>query len=222
MSPEQVEHRPIDQRSDVFSFGCIACQALTGNAPFERGSIIDTFHAIVHSDPPALADIVPDAPAILVEIVEQCLQKSPDARPQSMREVAAQLQDIARATDPKSMIKLPQARRRLSPAGVAGAVFVFVVGAALVAFALKRQSAHDPFDAMRITRMASSGRSTFTAISPDVSNIWLQPLDGTEARQLTRFEDGQIFHFDRSADGRDLVASRGDVTSNVVLIDGFR
>jgi len=168
MSPEQVEHRPIDQRSDVFSFGCIAYQALTGNAPFERGSIIDTLHAIVHSDSPALADIVPDAPAILVEIIEQCLQKSPEARPQSMREIAAQLQDIARATDPKSMIRLPQARRqRLSPAGVVGAVLVFVIGAALVAFALRRQSAHDPFDAMRITRMASSGRSTFAAISPD-------------------------------------------------------
>ncbi|MGZ7042750.1 MAG: TolB family protein, partial [Thermoanaerobaculia bacterium] len=63
---------------------------------------------------------------------------------------------------------------------------------------------------------------TYVSNLNGVSNIWLQPLDGGDARQLTRFEDGQIFYFDWTADGRDLVASRGEVTSNVVLIEGFR
>jgi Tol biopolymer transport system component len=66
------------------------------------------------------------------------------------------------------------------------------------------------------------GGLTYVSNLNGVSNIWLQPLDGGAARQLTRFEDGQIFYFDWSNDGRDLVAARGEVTSNVVLIDGFR
>ena len=63
---------------------------------------------------------------------------------------------------------------------------------------------------------------TYVSNVNGVSNIWWQPLDGRAARQLTRFEDGQIFYFDWTADGRDLVASRGEVASNVVLIEGFR
>jgi len=169
MSPEQVENRPIDTRSDVFSFGCIAYQALSGTAPFEKGSIIDTLHAIVHSDPAPLGDLVPDAPAVMVDIVEHCLKKSPDARPQSIRDVAMQLQDIARATDPRSMIQLPQARRPTfwTPVVTTTAAFVVVALMTFIAYALARRTAPDPFDAMRITRMASSGRSTFATISPD-------------------------------------------------------
>lgn len=168
MSPEQVENRPIDTRSDVFSFGCIAYQALSGIAPFERGSIIDTLHAIVHSDPAPLADSVPDAPAVLVEIIEQCLKKSPDDRPQSIRDVCAQFQEIARATDPKSMIQLPRARRRYwTPLLTSLAAFAVVTLITLITYAIARRTAPDPFEAMRITRMASSGRSTFAAISND-------------------------------------------------------
>lgn len=168
MSPEQVENRPIDYRSDTFSFGCIAYQSLSGKPPFDRGSMIDTLHAIVHSDPPPLADLVPDAPAVLVDIVNDCLKKSPDDRPSSMRDIAVQLQDIARATDPKSMIRLPQARRRrVSRILTAAVVFLLLLVVGLVAYAVKKQNSPRPFDAMRITRMASSGRSTYAAISPD-------------------------------------------------------
>ena len=168
MSPEQVENRSVDYRSDIFSFGCIAYQALSGNAPFERGSIIDTLHAIVHSGEAPLADLVPDAPAPLVDIVEQCLKKSPDARPQSMRDIATNFQDIARATDPRSMTRLPQARRRrVNRLLVAAVAFLAILVVGLVAYALKKRNTTAPFDAMRITRMASSGRATYAAISPD-------------------------------------------------------
>ena len=197
MSPEQVENRPIDPRSDTFSFGCIAYQALSSSAPFERGSIIDTLHAIVHSDPPPLADIVPDAPAPLVDIVEHCLKKAPDDRPASMRDVATHLQDIARATDPKSMVRLPQARRRrMTPILMTAIAFLFVLVAVLVAYAVKRQNTPAPFDAMRITRMASSGRSTFAAISPDGKYLAYSVDDGGKqslwVRQVATGSDIQI------------------------------
>ncbi len=196
MSPEQVEHRPLDPRSDIFSFGCIGYQALAGHAPFERGSLIDTLHAIVHSDPPKLADIVPDAPAALVEIVERCLAKDPAARPQSMREVALQLQEIARATDPNSLISLPPARRRVAPLAVFIAVAVLITAAVLIGLTLRRQSEPAPFDAMKITRIASSGRSTVAVISPDGKYLSYSVDEGgrqsLRVRQVASGSDIQI------------------------------
>jgi serine/threonine protein kinase len=167
MSPEQVEHRAIDHRSDIFSFGCVAYQALSGKSPFERGSLIDTLYAIVHEPAPKLADIVPDAPAPLVEIIERCLEKDPEKRPQSMREIANGLQDIARATDPNSLVILPPAKRRaITPTVVAIVAAVLIPCALLVGFALRNRQP-TPFDEMKITRVASNGRSTVAAISPD-------------------------------------------------------
>jgi Tol biopolymer transport system component len=61
---------------------------------------------------------------------------------------------------------------------------------------------------------------TFVKNDKGVSNIWLQPLRGAQ-RALTRFNDGQIFYFDWTSSG-ELITSRGSVTSNVVMIDGFR
>ncbi|HET7706586.1 MAG TPA: protein kinase [Thermoanaerobaculia bacterium] len=166
MAPEQVEHRAIDYRADIFAFGCVAYHALTGKGPFDRGSLIDTLHAIVHSEPEKLADVVPDTPAALVEIIEHCLEKNPEKRPQSTRDIALQLQEIARATDPSSLITLPTARRRsLMPAVVVAAVLITIFS--VIALALKRQPAQTPFDEMRITRAVSSGRTTVASISPD-------------------------------------------------------
>ena len=167
MSPEQVEHRPIDHRSDIFSFGCIAYQALSGEGPFHRDSLVDTLNAIVHDKPKPLAAIVPDAPAALVDIVDQCLEKNPNNRPQSMRDICSHLQEIARATDPNSVIRLPRARRRMTPAVTVTTVLTLLASLIVVAFGLKRQSTPAPFDAMRMTRVASNGRSTVAAISPD-------------------------------------------------------
>ena len=166
MAPEQVEHRAIDYRADIFAFGCVAYHALTGKGPFDRGSLIDTLHAIVHAEPEKLAGIVPDAPAALIEIIERCLAKSPDARPQLTRDVATHLQEIARATDPSSLLTLPSGRRRsFVPAVVVAAVLITVFS--VIALALKRHPSQTPFDQMRITRAVSSGRTTVAAISPD-------------------------------------------------------
>src|SRR5688572_8346128 len=195
MAPEQVEHRAIDYRADIFAFGCVAYHALTGKGPFDRGSLIDTLHAIVHAEPEKLADIVPDAPAALIEIIEQCLAKSPDARPQLTRDVAMQLQEIARATDPSSLLTLPSGRRRsFVPAVVVAAVLITVFS--VIALALKRQPSQTPFDQMRITRAVSSGRSTVAAISPDGKYLAHSVDDGGKQslwiRQIASGTDIQI------------------------------
>ena len=88
MSPEQVVGQPATARSDIFSFGVVAYEMLTGSHPFQRATISDTVTAILRDDPPPLARILPELPAGLVGILESCLDKHPADRPASARDLA--------------------------------------------------------------------------------------------------------------------------------------
>jgi Tol biopolymer transport system component len=63
---------------------------------------------------------------------------------------------------------------------------------------------------------------TYSRETDGVSNIWKQPLDGTPPKPITDFKTGQIFSYDWSPDGKQLILSRGQVTSDVILITDFR
>jgi serine/threonine protein kinase/tetratricopeptide (TPR) repeat protein len=92
MAPEQVEGGQVDHRSDLFSLGVVLHEALTGRAPFRRPSVVDTLHAILHDEPPALPEHVPRS---LRQIVSRCLQKRADARFQSARDLEFALSTAA-------------------------------------------------------------------------------------------------------------------------------
>ncbi len=96
MSPEQAQGKTVDQRSDIFSFGCVLYEAATGRRPFEGDSAIDTLHKIIYAAAPPIAEFNPDAPADLQRIVRRCLAKDPEKRYQTIRDVANDLEDILR------------------------------------------------------------------------------------------------------------------------------
>ncbi len=88
MSPEQIEGRATDARSDVFSAGIVLHELLSGKTPFGRRSTLETAYAIVHDEPPPLP---PSTPEVLSRVAQRCLRKDPEARYPDGRALLADL-----------------------------------------------------------------------------------------------------------------------------------
>src|SRR6476619_3015739 len=99
MSPEQAQGKTkeIDNRSDIFSFGCILFEATTRHKAFKGSDTIDTLNRIIRESPPPIITMNPGAPSDLQRVVRRCLAKDPDERYQNIKEVAIELKDIRRA-----------------------------------------------------------------------------------------------------------------------------
>jgi hypothetical protein len=87
-SPEQVLGEPATPRSDLFAFGVVLYELLTGTQPFRRETVVDTMTAILKVDPPPLAGAVPGIPTAALRVIDSCLEKQPSERPSSARDVA--------------------------------------------------------------------------------------------------------------------------------------
>jgi eukaryotic-like serine/threonine-protein kinase len=94
MSPEQAQAKLVDQRSDIFSFGCILYEAATGRKPFAGDSIIETLHKIIYEPAPAITDFNPSASPDLQRVIRKCLAKEPEKRYQTIRDAANDLEEL--------------------------------------------------------------------------------------------------------------------------------
>jgi len=135
MSPEQVRAQPLDHRTDIFSFGAILYEMLTGRRPFSGDSHVETMNAILKEDPPEFAEINPSLPGSLDRIVRRCLEKQPEDRFHSAHDLAIALEALSGTSHSTSAAAaaaaVPPARRRVPLAAMAAAV----IGAGAVAFA---------------------------------------------------------------------------------------
>ena len=134
MSPEQVRGQAADERSDIFSLGCVLFELATGRRPFQRDTVAETMTAILREDAPEVSR--PDAlvPAPLEQLVRHCLEKRPEERFQSARDLAFALQSLsgmgaASAQLPASTAPVPRRPSIL----VLAAVGLLLAGAAFVA-----------------------------------------------------------------------------------------
>jgi pimeloyl-ACP methyl ester carboxylesterase len=101
MSPEQAEGRPVDARSDIFSFGAVLYEMLTGRRPFAGTTELGTITAILRDHPPPLRSVRSDIPAEVQSIVDRCLAKDPAARYADAGALRAELDAIhAKLTRP--------------------------------------------------------------------------------------------------------------------------
>ena len=94
MSPEQAEGKPVDHRSDVFSFGAMLYEMLTGKRAFIGDSPVSTLAAILRAEAPDLTQHLPDIPPEFNRVLRRCLEKRPEHRWQSMADVRAILDDL--------------------------------------------------------------------------------------------------------------------------------
>jgi Tol biopolymer transport system component len=128
MSPEQVRAKPVDHRSDIFSFGAVFYEMLSGQRAFRGNSAVETMNAILKEDPPALSETARNLPPALERIVAHCLEKNPEERFQSARDIAFDLEQLSGS----SATTAPHAARRRLPwrwaAAVAAALACLAVG----------------------------------------------------------------------------------------------
>ena len=110
MSPEQAKAKPVDQRSDIFSFGCILYEAATGRKPFAGDSVVDTLHKIIHDPAPAISDFNPSASPELQRVIRKCLAKEPAKRYQTIRDTANDLEELI-----EEMKGMPIMERSVAP-----------------------------------------------------------------------------------------------------------
>ncbi|MFY9554823.1 MAG: protein kinase [Blastocatellia bacterium] len=138
MSPEQLEGKPLDSRSDIFSFGCMLYEIVSGKNPFAAESTAAIASAILTREPEPLARYSDRAPEELQRIVRKCLEKNRDRRYQTMRDVATDLGNLKQEIDShngaavKSLPPRTASRRFLIPAIAVGALAVLIAGAYLL------------------------------------------------------------------------------------------
>ncbi len=99
MSPEQVEGRQLDHRTDIFSLGIVLHEMATGSRPFRGESTVAVLSAILRDAPPALIDVRPDLPGELGRLIGRCLEKDRAQRIQTAKDVGDELEVLRRRLD---------------------------------------------------------------------------------------------------------------------------
>jgi eukaryotic-like serine/threonine-protein kinase len=94
MSPEQVRGKTVDYRTDIFAFGAILYEMLTGNRAFQRNTSAEAMTAILNDEPPSISQIVQTAPPGLQRVIHRCLEKNPEQRFQSASDLAFALEAL--------------------------------------------------------------------------------------------------------------------------------
>ncbi|HEX9302843.1 MAG TPA: protein kinase [Thermoanaerobaculia bacterium] len=191
MSPEQVRGFAADQRSDIFSFGSILSEMLTGDRAFHGASAIETMSAILREEPVGLLESSRQIPSELVRVVHHCLEKEPSERFQSIRDVAFQLESLSTTSAPTVAFPGAVAAR---PARVAR--WVLPTAVALAALALgylagslrKTAPPRPPVLVHRLTDFA--GLEESPAISPDGKSVAFAAYVGNKRQISVRLITG--------------------------------
>jgi len=197
MAPEQVRGLPADHRADIFAFGAIVYEMLTGRRAFAGATTADTMTAILTSDPPDISSTPNGVSAAMNAVIRRCLEKDARDRFQSARDLAFALEAVAMDTRSGSTIAAPPGRPRTRPLAILALVAASIAAAALTMWALNRPSAATaPTLAVSISAPAGTTIEDTPAISPDGGRIAFVGSDASGShifvRSLTTFVTSPI------------------------------
>jgi serine/threonine protein kinase/Tol biopolymer transport system component len=197
MSPEQATGGEVDTRSDVFSFGALLYEMVTGRRPFGGGSSAEILAAILKEQPRPPTEVAPDVPRELERIVLRCLRKEPGRRFQHMTDLKVELQEVKEESDSLASAMIGGTTRRSRGRWLAAGMAGIALLAAAASFRLLGRPASPP---PRLVVLTSSRAASGVCFSPDGSqiaftsrgeggeenwDIWLRIVGETESRRLT-------------------------------------
>jgi serine/threonine protein kinase len=209
MSPEQVRAVQVDRRSDIFSFGAVLYEMLSGHRAFQRDSAIETLNAILKEEPAEVGDSNDNIPPTLERVVLHCLEKNPDRRFQSATDVVFALESLSGVTSHRSQqtmigsVSLLKERRhnreRLLWGTVCALLFLLASAFAFKYFfattndkPLMKLALATPDKVTfpsNITLSPNGLLVTFVASDPDGKrHLWVRPLDSLRADPLPATE----------------------------------
>ncbi len=199
MSPEQLEGKEADERSDIWALGCVLYEMITGQRPFDGKSQASLIAAIMTGEPRAVADLQPVTPPALDRVIQQCLQKDPADRLQSAHDLAFALGLVVGGELPGQAVKQGQGvlRSRVRWWQVGAAIAIVLVG-----FIGGRMTApRDIEGSIRVSTLSQGTQDSEPAVSPDGrmiafsalrqngQGLWLMDMTTRSEVKLTREAD---------------------------------
>ena len=144
MSPEQLEGKDADPRSDIFAFGAMLFEMATGRKAFEGGSQASLISAIMREEPPVASALLATSPPALDRLIRRCLAKDPDDRWQSVRDLVQELRWVSESSSQMGAAPAFVARRKWKFGAASVAAAVFAVAFLAVSLAHFRETAATP------------------------------------------------------------------------------
>jgi Tol biopolymer transport system component/tRNA A-37 threonylcarbamoyl transferase component Bud32 len=196
MSPEQATGGRADARSDVFGFGALLYEMVTGRRAFAGSTVSETLTAVVRDQPKAARELVPHIPEALERLILRCLRKEADRRYQHMLDVKVELQEISEGSDPATVSRATPDGRARRRRGVAALVLLLAASGA--AWLWRSRATHLPSPFL-VPLTALPGGELSPSFSPDGNqvafswngekgenwDVYIQMVGSAETRPLT-------------------------------------
>jgi serine/threonine protein kinase len=198
MSPEQASGKPLDPRSDIFSFGVVLYELVAGRPPFTGATDLELLNTVIHGAPQPLAAHVPMA---LRMVVDKALEKDPAERYQTMRDLVVDLRRVVRQSDAVSTVSGAELRpfsrpwRRFAPFALVGAALTAILASWSVWSGRNSERISGQWSFSQLTDQP--GQELYPSLSPDGRSlvyasqasgnwdIYFQRVGGTTALNLT-------------------------------------
>jgi eukaryotic-like serine/threonine-protein kinase len=235
MSPEQAKGKAVDRRADIWAFGCVLYEMLTGKMAFTGETVTDTLAAVIRAEP-GWSQLPAGMPVRVRVLLQRCLQKDPKQRLQAIGDARISLDEVLAGAPDQAIggaAQIAPIWRRVLPWGVAGVLAAALAALAFVHFREKPIVA----EAVRLELpvpekaiMPASGafglspdgrQFAFFAAGPDgVQRLWIRSLDALEARPLPGSESSVLAPFFWSPDSRYIAFDAGGKLKTIDISGG--